>query len=243
MKNMIRHASLLALAAAGQFTFADDTVTILRTGLWHGDQVTVESGPDWWGIFPEGDGFTLQQAPITITTEFDAMMDQEGQATGKRVKVPQEAEPVLLVHGIKGLKEGRLSTTKRKIPENMVEPGQSIDLELTGDKSQISTKLEISGSMITPEGQSDRLPEDYEFTLVRTSGTGSVKQSLAKLPGITDGKPRLIWAGDLDRDGKVDVLLNTTDKYFVTDLVLYLSSAAKKGQLVGKVAEWRRAAC
>lgn len=240
---MTRYASILVLVAAAQFTFAEDTVQILRTGLWHGDQVSAESGPDWWGIFPEGDGFTLQQAPVTISAEFDAMMDQEGQATGKRVKVPQEAEPVLLVYGIKGLKEGRLNTTKRRISENMVEPGQSIDLELTGDESHISTKLEISGSMITPEGQSDRLPEDFEFTLVRISGSRTVRQSLAKLPGITDGKPRLVWAGDLDRDGRVDVLLNTTDKYFVTHLVLYLSSAAKKGQLVGKVAEWRRAAC
>jgi hypothetical protein len=240
MKKMIRYASLLALLTTAHLTFADDTVTILRAGLWHGDEVTVESGPDWWGIFPEGDGFTLQQSPVTITAEFDAIIDEEGQATGKMVKVPQEAEPVLLLHGIKGLKEGRLSTTKRRIPENMVDPGQSIDLDLIGDESHVSTRLEITGSMI---GQSDRLPEDFEFTLVRISGSGTERQSLAKLPGISDGQPRLVWVGDLDHDQKIDLLIDATDNYNVTHLILYLSSAAKEGELVGKVAEWRTVGC
>lgn len=240
---MTRYISMLALAAASQFTIAEEAVQILKTGLWHGDDVTVEAGPDWWGIFPEGDGFTLQSAPVTITREFDVVVDEEGQSTGKLVKVPQEAEPVLLVRGIRGLKDGRLSTTKTKPPESFVEPGQNIDLQLIGEESHTSTRLEVAGRMITPTGQFDRLPEDFEFTLVQTSGANLVKQSLAKFPSIIDGNPRLVWAGDIDRDGKVDVLLDIQDKYFVSHLALYLSSAAKEGELVGKVAEWKTTGC
>ena len=243
MKNMIRYVSLLALLTTAHLTFADDTVTILRAGLWHGDEVTVESGPDWWGIFPEGDGFTLQQAPVTITLEYDAIMDEEGQATGKRVKVPQEAEPVLLIRGIAGLKEGRLNTPKAAPWKTFVYPGQSIDLKLSEGKQPEYVALQVLGGVKTGGSVTDLLLNDYTFNMFQHSGRDIITQTLATIPGNTDGHPEFVWAGDIDRDGKVDVLLNITNHYVVTHLVLYLSSAAKEGELVGKVAEHKTAGC
>jgi hypothetical protein len=45
------------------------------------------------------------------------------------------------------------------------------------------------------------------------------------------GKDYLIWAGDLDGDGKLDLLMNFTDYFWGT--TLFLSSLAKPGELVG----------
>lgn len=244
MNNLIRYVCFLAMAAAAPITSAEDTVQILRAGLWHGDEVTVDSGPDWWGIFPEGDGFTLQQAPVTITLEHDGVVDEEGQATGKRVKVPQEAEPVLLVHGIAGLKEGRLAPLYHQPHDSYLFPSETLWLLIKDGEQKSALSLAALGSTeengITPE------PFVSNYALKVYSGSHPVTASQVLYTAervYEEARPTVVWAGDIDRDGIVDVLLNTTNHYNVTHLVLYLSSAAKKGELVGKVAEWNTSGC
>ena len=244
MKNMIRYAGLLALVAAAQFTFAEDTVQILRTGLWHGDEITAESGPAWWGIFPEGDGFTLQSAPVTITIEHDAVVDEEGQATGKMVKVPQEAEPVLLVRGLPNAREGRLDTVPIEKGDNFLLPSQSLRLSMGKEKRKSDVQLLAVGKAVEMNHAAAALIHDYRFLLYSGDEPNVHIQELARVePFAMDGTPRIVWAGDIDRDGKIDLLLDTTYHYNLTRLVLYLSSAAKEGEIVGKVAEWKTMGC
>jgi hypothetical protein len=44
------------------------------------------------------------------------------------------------------------------------------------------------------------------------------------------------WAGDLDRDGRLDLVVNFSRKYSIHPHRLLLSTKAKKGQLVGEAA-------
>ncbi|NIQ12133.1 MAG: hypothetical protein GWO23_21940 [Gammaproteobacteria bacterium] len=67
-------------------------------------------------------------------------------------------------------------------------------------------------------------------------GTG--KQSIA-----SEAFPQVLWAGDLDRDGKLDILLDLTDHYNVSAPTLLLSSMAAANELVQPVAEFRTTGC
>ncbi len=241
---MNRYASILVLVAAAQFTFSEDTVQILTTGLHHGEEVTAESGPDWWGIFPEGDGFTLQQAPVTITNEHDVILDEEGQATGKLVKVPQEAEPVLLVHGVKGLTAGSLNSVRLESSQLFLYPGQFFALIFSNDGNQSQT------ASIVAQGESTRIDYDtpiftnYRLLLrSRENQEVHVQEIVVVEPFWTGSAPTIVWAGDLDRDGMVDILLDVREHESNRHYVLYLSGAAKEGELVGKVAEWKTMGC
>jgi hypothetical protein len=49
-----------------------------------------------------------------------------------------------------------------------------------------------------------------------------------------DGPPRIMWAGDLDRDRRLDVLADLTTDYVGHHYVLYLSSLAPPGQHVAE---------
>ncbi|HLL22365.1 MAG TPA: hypothetical protein VK427_09550, partial [Kofleriaceae bacterium] len=53
--------------------------------------------------------------------------------------------------------------------------------------------------------------------------------TVAEQVGTDDGIPELLWAGDLDRDGAMDLLLDVTPKYSFQLYRLYLSSAATEG--------------
>ena len=241
---MNRYASMLILVVAAPFSTAEEMVQILNTGLWHGDEVTVEAGSDWWGIFPEGDGFTLEPAPVTIVIEHDAVVDAEGEATGKRVTVPQEAESVLLVRGIAGLKEGRLALLYHQPHHAYLFPSETLWLHIKNGERKSARALAALGSTeengITPE------PFVNNYTLKLYAGSHPVTTSQVLYTAervYEEARPTIVWAGDIDRDGKVDVLLDISNDYVVTHLVLFLSSAAKAGELVGKVAEWQTSGC
>lgn len=244
MKNMTRYASLIAILVTAQCTIAEDTVQILTTGLHHGDEVTAESGPDWWGIFPEGDGFTLQSAPVTITIVEDGLVDDEGEATGKLVKVPQEAEPILLVRGIGAVKEGRIWAVNTESLPRMLYPGQIEVIRLDDHPNRNTLYLAALGEARDEADYREVGIFNYQIKIFNDSDQDRKRQVVLTIPELqADATPRLVWAGDLDRDGKLDLLFDATYHYNVSLLALYLSSAAKEGELVGKVAEWKTTGC
>ena len=53
----------------------------------------------------------------------------------------------------------------------------------------------------------------------------------------------LKFAGDLDGDGKLDLLIDTTHHYNLSEPTLFLSSQAKDGELVHNVASFRTTGC
>lgn len=55
--------------------------------------------------------------------------------------------------------------------------------------------------------------------------------------------PEIVWAGDLDGDGKLDLLLNVPSHESATDVRLFLSTAAKGDDLVGQVASQYTGSC
>lgn len=65
----------------------------------------------------------------------------------------------------------------------------------------------------------------------------NLKQVLYEWPtGLLDQHCELIWAGDLDGDGKLDLFRALSDHYNVLEHVLFLSSRSSQGNLVQGVA-------
>ncbi|MDH3869752.1 MAG: hypothetical protein OET08_10295, partial [Desulfuromonadales bacterium] len=67
--------------------------------------------------------------------------------------------------------------------------------------------------------------------------------STSKATIASDASPRVLWAGDLDRDGRLDLLLDLTTHYNVSAPTLLLSSMAGKSKLVRPAAIFRTTGC
>jgi len=218
---------------------------ILLPGEWPGEDISVAGGPDWWGIFPDGDGFTLQTSPVVIS-------DRKGPVPGITVAIPQESKPVLLIQGLKDPVEGPilaatlepldwLSAQSTPLRQNaFLFPGQSHRLTLPTDKTRLTAVGIVEED---PEFHHASLV-NYQIRMYRGEAEKAVSQVLTTIPRMGDlGEPYLVWAGDIDRDGKIDLIYDLTDHYIKTHLALFLSSAAKEGELVGLVAEWKWSSC
>tara|TARA_R110001592_G_scaffold57560_6_gene174909 strand:+ start:493 stop:1227 length:735 start_codon:yes stop_codon:yes gene_type:complete len=234
-----------ALFALTSFHAASEPVQIILSGVWSGADVQVESGMDWWGLFPDGDGFKLESAPITVTRAFDGMVDSEGEMTGKEVAIPKEANPLLLARGLNTLEAGPVVTVKPPGDSwPFLHPGQ--DCEITLNPADVHNRVFIT-ALGTAESKPDSMlivRRTYELRISKGQGEDPSIQSLAKYPEFTGTHGlRLLWAGDLDRDGRVDLLYNLSTWHMSWHLGLFLSSAAKEGDLVGLVAEWVTTGC
>lgn len=150
-----------------------------------------------------------------------------GSAT--RVKATNAASPVFMVRGASLFNAGPLDAVFSG--HRFIYPGESISLKL-GSGTWFG--LHAYGSA-TPDGISS-----YQIEITQ----GSKRQRLAELPVIDlDGKPQLIWAGDLDRDKSPDLLFDLTTSYAGNRYVLFISSSAGVGQVVGEAATFHVAGC
>ncbi len=78
-------------------------------------------------------------------------------------------------------------------------------------------------------------PSDIRITL-RNHDTGQ-QQLLSVRDQMRSTRSYVVFAGDIDGDGKLDLILDESPRAHHGHLTLYLSSAAMQGEMVAKVAE------
>ncbi len=179
---------------------------------------------EWFGVYATPTGHELRRTLVTVE---DTPYGCGG--SGRKISAQGSATPLFLVAGLPGLKAGPIDTAFEG--RRFVHPGESIPLKLN------------EGGWYTLEGFGTARPgvggvdfREYQVVL----RIGDHRQILQTYPRVNvDAPPRLLWAGDIDRDNRVD-LLQGHDVYHY---VLFLSSIAKPGDLVAQAAIFRSHSC
>ena len=213
-------------------------VSIVETGEFHGDEVTARTGEKWLGLHISDHVSTLLNYRLTVQIVHDTVVDDDtDQQSGKRISIDLPLQPVFLVKGAMMLSDGPVSTVfEGGNSEKPLKSESPIKLKL----AESSYELKVAGSEDTAKCSEESLPRNARLILV----SGESKQVLYSLEECgSDPSWYLIWAGDLDRDGKLDLYLNVSQHYNISERKLFLSSQAGKGQLVKQVAEFVTSGC
>lgn len=208
--------------------------TLLEVGEFHGEEVAAETGERWVGLHISDQGSMLLDYTITVAAVHDPYLDEGDQKTGKKVSVDIPLEPVFLVNSDWLLQSGPVETVFEgndeplgsTSPLEMRIAGAAYQIKITGDE----------GDKCWPDG----LPKNAKLVL-RNGESSQVLYTLQECG--SDPTWRVLWAGDLDKDGKLDLYVSVTQHYNVSERKLFLSSQADEGDLVAEVAEFVTTGC
>ena len=207
-------------------------------GNFHQGEAVARHGERWLALRVQADDARLDTARLQVKSVFDELLDAEGQATGSEVG-SDKADVLTYLRGT-GLHAGPV--VQALIEDTAGDSGLVAQTLMLGDKAyRLATRCEVAvadggfmcGIMLI-EGERSQ-------TLVRMTA-----QSVEGRPGLmlgSDASPHLIFAGDLDRDGKLDLIFDTTDHYNLSRPVLFLSGAAEGDELLHVVAEHSAVGC
>ena len=209
-------------------------IQLLQVGAFHGDEVSAESGEVWLGLYSTPDGYALISSRITVETVYDPFVDNAGEKTGKVVSAEGQTRPLFLIKGLEAPEKGSIKTLSDE--GAILSPGKSLNLRLDDENE----------SQLTVYGEGDIGPngftslENYSLELSK----GHLSQELLAYSSTNGAIPTLLWAGDLDGDNQLDLVLNATPHYAVISApMLFLSSMAKDGNLIQKVAIFIATGC
>lgn len=248
--------SLAAVTSSSPLAFAAATpqvqqIEIAHAGCFHGKEVSAQTGEVWAVLYRRGDHFELVSRTIQVNPCHDAIFDRvdNAAASGRSISVDIDGESLLLVRGLKKTGPTPISIRSAQSPDSLgrdmalarrgrfLAPGQHVTFSL----GRAAYRLTARGGFDPSRPDHDRLIVGYRLTL---KGPDGVSQDLAVPTRFAeDGVPVVVWAGDLDGDGKLDLYMDLTDHYNVRDYALYLSSRARAGMLVKKVATRRYVGC
>lgn len=189
-------------------------------GDYHGHEVKIPSGEGWLGLFITPDGTVLRPVDLVSGPAFDPYFDDEGEASGLRVTAAgEEFQPllVLLPPADAAFAPGPVESCVVGSPDPL--PDTTLIL---GD----SVLLEASAKGVILQ-------------------EGAVRQRLSPLPaGLYPEGAAVVWAGDLDGDGRIDLVLDERPHYAFRFIYrLFLSSGARPGRLVEERASVSAVSC
>jgi hypothetical protein len=215
-------------------------IQLLEPGSFHGNEVRAVSGQTWLALVWDEKGSALQ--PVTIHVAKPDPSDQSSYPDGKRVTVKPAFDDslVALLRGPE-LHEGPVTTAV--FPDTgELEIGKTVPLTLPDSPARYTLTLSCKPAKT--------VYSSFRCPLVLSDGSQSQEIFVYRAfpgglthPSFTGTAPYLAWAGDLDGDGKLDLLVNTTNSENSRDLTLYLSSKAKNGALAGVAAQFLTVGC
>ncbi len=224
-------AALLGWCTLGCGAESAGAVQLLEVGDFHGDDVSVTGDGPWFGLVAVRGGYDWKRVRLAIQAVRDEILDEPGQATGKRVSVSGPS-PVFLAQGVVRAGSGKVKSCDliAKSAEEATE--QVRQYGLNGQ----TYRLRWSGPLDSPNAAAKPAQLVLE--------SGGMSQVLYSWPeGFIEGHCEIIWAGDVDGDGRLDLYLYLGDRSNVVQHTLMLSGGRKAGELVRKVAAWTTVGC
>jgi hypothetical protein len=207
------------------------TTKVLTVGTFHSDEVW--DGADrekWFGLFRGKTGYYIAETKIKTQRINDDILDKAGEKTGWKVQTVKKDTSIILM--------GRLSFLRR---HNLNRAVLSKDQIFPSDTVRI-TYLGIDYNLYATGGKKKLIdnPDWFEVWNYKLFMTATIKGQIHKSllvsqPNFDDQMINIIFAGDIDGDGILDLVIDTSRHYNATSPTIYLSRPAEKGEIVKPV--------
>lgn len=198
----------------------------------HGDEVTARHGERWLALLRTESGYRTEMVNLKVKPVADPLAGDPSDRSAKHVGIQQPGSLVFLLNGYAHL-SGRSVPTSIDGNFRLV-PYAPTTLHSAGRKVELE---------LIPNGKVDKAPGGEPVTLFQVNiKNGAEWVPLPLVATENENQVELLWAGDLDGDGKIDLLFQDHG-YNWSSIRLFLSTAAKSGQIVAEVAQFYQTGC
>lgn len=188
--------------------------SFLLPGDYHAEEAPLHPGGGWLALAPFGKGWELAATEVKSSRFHDEITDGTGERTGVRLESGRKGAIALL--RLPYLSAGPRAAAAIRIDEGglPIEAGKPVAIAFNGT----AYRIEVVGKQV------------FLFR-------GALRTPLKDLKVHLEGEEgaRLQWAGDLDGDGELDLMM----AYFISNgggACLYLSSQKTSGYLIKQIA-------
>lgn len=198
---------------------------LIQLGTFHHGEAEFRSGGGWIGLVPSRDGFSWVNLRIKTEKVHDPIGSDPPElkrATQITLETPTRFEPLFLLRGLSQLATKPVHTCF--------------------DRSENGSFLEQNPILLTCEANAYSIQVTNQRLLQLKRGA-KTQTLFTWAQALSEEHAELIWAGDLDGDGNLDLLLDHSSNSNATGLSLYLSTWAAPGQLVGRAATFKTLGC
>lgn len=199
---------------------------------------TYEGGNDaasltenWIELYEENGKYYLGKANFKIEKDFD-------DCSGDSLMIIAPKNKVLVFMDYPELKVGKIESLK--IKKSIIWPGEKLSLKF----NNLQYDLRGEGKIISKSKRftEDENEEDYymvveQYKLYLTIGNTSRELLIAADACDGDANVQLLFAGDIDGDGKLDFVFGADRNYEEERVILFLSSKAENDAGIKKVSE------
>lgn len=244
----VRFCSILVLASCAFIVTTATTASAAdKIHLVHHDPANYPQGYPFVGKapFPAGRYFALHCDPDCVFDAVDLRLKKSMVATtedrepGVLSVVRGARRPAFLLRGLPGLKAGPVKTwyVNRRFLDSK---GDEAEAEASGRHER---RFDIDGRPLVLTGLYSQVKEepctgaDCPTTMraVWRLRFGEIERTIATLNGDAIAGPLgpddfVVWIGDLDGDGRPDLVARTSNRGDSMDLSLFLSSALEVGK-------------
>jgi hypothetical protein len=213
---------------------------ILAPGSFHQEDVEMAvDGEVWMGVFETSSGYELRPSEIVVEDAVDPYFDRDDERTARLIY----ATGAVIDPGEDwDWETDRWSVEGADRLMFLLHPADSVFMEGTLEPV-------ITDSPQIPPDTTIELGTSVQLLVAREEGLflveGETEQRLSDVyPDSVGEFVAVVWAGDLDGDGRIDLVLDDRPHYAYRSYYrLFLSSEAEPGYLVKEVAVFIATGC
>lgn len=208
----------------------DFDVLIPRTYRTYENENPVNSlTQNWIDLYKENGEYYLGKADFTIEKSFD-------ECSGDSTKIINSKKKSLIFMNDSELKLGKIKSLK--ITKDKIWPKESLNLTFNNTEYVLRGEGRVLSSYktTTDDGKDDVFKGVKDYKLFLT-GENGVEKLILEQENFNDTFVKLLFAGDIDSDGKLDFIFSANRDYEEERVILFLSSKAENGNSVKKVSE------
>jgi hypothetical protein len=194
-----------------------------------GERPGIDLTQKWGDLYEQNGEYYLGKADFKIEKGFD-------ECSGDSLVSIIPKNKTIIFIDYPSLKLGKIKSVK--IEEDKIWPDEKMTLAFNNVNYTLRAEGKVlSSEMVSTDDNTEEVFKKVEnYKLYLTTGNTTEKLLLAE-ESFNDTFVELIFAGDIDNDGKLDFIFSANRHYEEERVILFLSSKAKSGEAMKRVSE------